>query len=186
MIDNQSYFDILYEHCHYFTAHSLEKVFINNGFYVDAIYTGYGKQFLCIEASLTNKPNPGKSTINVSLKERKETILSFGNKFKSTISNYKKSVQELQDMNNRIVIWGAGSKGITLLNVLNIPEIKYVVDINIRKHQHYISGTDIKIVSPEFLASYKPTIAIITNPMYKKEISQLLGQMHLPARIMSF
>jgi hypothetical protein len=186
MIDNQSYFDILYEHCHYFTSDSLKNVFGNNGFHVDAIYTGYEKQFLCIEASLANEINPKISTINTFAKDRKDAIKKFGNKFKSTIANFKENVLKLKDLNKKMVLWGAGSKGITLLNLLNDPKIRYVVDINVRKHHHYISGTDIKIVPPDFLISYRPSIVIITNSIYKKEISQFLEKMQIYSKIISY
>ena len=42
----------------------------------------------------------------------------------------------------RVVVWGEGSKGVTLLNAVGHKEtIQYVVDLNTNKQGKYIPGT---------------------------------------------
>ena len=68
-------------------------------------------------------------------------------------------------------MWGAGSKGVTFLNMIDSRyQIEYVIDINPRKHGKYIPGTGQKIVSPEFLREYIPDIVIVMNLIYENEI----------------
>jgi hypothetical protein len=78
------------------------------------------------------------------------------------------------------VVWGAGSKGVTFLNVLEVGElIAYIVDLNPRKHLKYIADTGQQIVSPEFLLTYRPEVVIVMNPIYLEEIQTLLDTMGL-------
>ncbi len=59
--------------------------------------------------------------------------------------------------NQKVVLWGGGSKGVAFLTTLNITDqIKYAVDINPYKHGTFLAGTGQEIVSPEFLKDYNP------------------------------
>ena len=49
-------------------------------------------------------------------------------------------------------MWGAGARGVTLLNMLNDSRIEYAVDINPRKQGKYVPGTGQQIVEPTFLS----------------------------------
>jgi hypothetical protein len=46
----------------------------------------------------------------------------------------------------RVVILGAGARGVALLNILKDPRIEYAVDINPLKQDKYVPGTEQKIV----------------------------------------
>ena len=55
------------------------------------------------------------------------------------------------------VVWGAGSKGVTFLNVLKSDgAIDYLVDINPYKQGLYVPGTGQQVVSPDMLAEIWP------------------------------
>jgi len=72
------------------------------------------------------------------------------------------------------VIWGAGAKGVTFLNTLNLrDQIEYAVDVNPRKHGMFIAGTGQQIVPPEVLRDYQPDVVIVMNPLYEHEIQQI-------------
>jgi hypothetical protein len=91
----------------------------------------------------------------------------------------------MANANKRVVIWGTGSKGVTLLNVLNCGDIiNYAVDINPRKKGMYVPGTGQKIVPPEFLQDYKPDVVIIMNSIYKDEIQQTMQQFGCNAELL--
>jgi FlaA1/EpsC-like NDP-sugar epimerase len=71
----------------------------------------------------------------------------------------------------KIVIWGGGSKAVAFLTTIKMQdEIEYVVDINPNKQGTFLAGTGQRVVSPEFLISYKPDLIIVMNPMYMDEI----------------
>ncbi len=87
---------------------------------------------------------------------------------------------------NKIVLWGAGSKGIALLNQLKHSDmIEYTVDINPVKNGKYIPGSAQQIVSPDFLTTYQPDSILIMNDIYRQEIQNCLLSLNVPARIIS-
>jgi hypothetical protein len=57
--------------------------------------------------------------------------------------------------------------------------IEYVVDINPHRKGYYMSGTGQEIVSPDFLAEYKPDVVIVMNEIYCDEIARDLKKMDL-------
>ena len=82
-------------------------------------------------------------------------------------------LMDIKQAKKKIVLWGAGSKGVTFLNILNITnQVRHVVDINPRKHGKYIAGTGQEIVHTEFLKSYKPDYIVVMNPIYLNEVQQ--------------
>ena len=49
-----------------------------------------------------------------------------------------------------------------------------MVDINPYRQGKFMVGSGHEIVAPEFLATYKPDVAIAMNPMYQEEIQRKL------------
>ena len=86
---------------------------------------------------------------------------------------WKRQIEKLKESGKRAVVWGAGAKGLSFLNMLKIrDEIEFAVDINPRKHGMFLAGTGQEIVPPEFLRKYKPDVVIVMNPIYKQEIQR--------------
>ena len=84
----------------------------------------------------------------------------------------------MNSSNKKVIVWGAGSKGITFLNLFETAgSIDYVVDINPKKHGMFIAGTGQKIVPPERVGEIKPDKIIIVNPVYREEIEENVGAM---------
>jgi hypothetical protein len=166
-----SIWDIIYEHYSYFSSYSLGQLFSRCGFSVHAIYEAYEKQFLCIEASKTTHQREKINLVCDSIGALENYARDFNDKYKIKISESEDLLAESKRNKKKIVLWGAGSKGVTFLNLLNIRnQIRYVVDINPRKHGMYIAGSGQNIVEPEFLKSYRPDYIIVMNPIYLNEI----------------
>ena len=86
----------------------------------------------------------------------------------------------------RAMIWGAGAKGVSYLNMLNIGmEIPFIVDINPHKQGKYIAGTGQLIVTPEFTKQYQPDLLLVMNPLYLNEIRQSLESMKIKAEVIT-
>ena len=84
----------------------------------------------------------------------------------------------------RAVLWGAGARAVTFLNMLNVQEaIDRVVDVNPRKHGLHLAGTGQLIVNPDSLVDDPPDVVILTNGMYKTEIETSLHAMGLHPEI---
>jgi hypothetical protein len=173
--------DIIYEHYSYFSASSLGNLFSRHGFNVLNMADAYDGQFLFMEAiprdSSQVSPNiPSAQSIRV----LQEQVNSFAERSKNKIARWREKLSQLHASGKRAVIWGAGSKGISFLNMLGSPEaIEYVVDLNPRKHNRYVTGAGQQIVPPEFLKEYGPDAIIIMNPIYQQEIQRIAGDMGL-------
>lgn len=179
-----SVWDIIYEHCSYFSLNSLEHLFNLCGFDVLDSYESYNGQFIAIEAVPCARQNkPHEISIN-KLEEITKSVNSFVENNRRQLGLWRDKLEAMQAKNERVVLWGAGAKGVSFLNMLNIKDqIQYVADINSRKHGKYVAGTGQQIVSPEFLRSYKPDTIIVTNPIYKEEIQKTAVGMGINAKL---
>jgi len=171
--------DIIYEHCSYFTPNSLSLIFSSCGFKVCELAEEYKGQFLCIEARPDNQGVSNYSHTKGKLNQIANYIKSFPNNYQSKVETCRHKLKKIEAKGQSVVVWGAGSKGVTFLNTFKNSEIEYVVDINPNKQGMYIPGTGQKIVPPEFLRSYKPNIIIIMNPIYKNEIKEITNRLGL-------
>ena len=85
--------------------------------------------------------------------------------------------RELADApRQRVALWGAGAKATMFLNlVANGDRVARVVDVNPRKLEKHVPGTGHRIEAPTELVSYEPTRVLITNSIYRDEISAALA-----------
>ncbi|UJS17823.1 MAG: class I SAM-dependent methyltransferase [Candidatus Jettenia sp.] len=180
-----SVWDIIYEHCSYFGATSLERVFNLSKFDTVKLFESFGNQFIGIEA--TPARDVGKSLARNSnkIKELLTLVRDFSYKCRIKLEEWENTLQHIEQNNESTVIWGAGSKSVSFLNILNIKDqITYVVDINPRKKGCYMPGTGQKIILPEELKNHIPDNVIIMNPLYKQEIQQQLNSLGLNPKLL--
>lgn len=179
-VQNLAIWDIIYEHCCYFTPTSLAYAFSSCGFRVDGIAEEYGGQFLCLEASPSREGKDLQADQSEGVRQLQNDILTFTSNFQAAVNSWQKQLQEITQNKLRVVVWGAGSKGVTFLNMIDKQQqIEYVVDINPHKQGKYIAGTGQKIIAPEQLTDYQPDLVIIMNPIYKHEIQKMLEELKL-------
>ncbi len=178
--------DLIYEHVSYFSPSSLASLFTGAGFDVCRLETTYEGQFLTLEAV----PSPGQTgRIRTG-----QNILSagslwleaqdFSRRYMQKAQLWRVKLADLRESHARAVLWGAGSKGISFLNMMAVTgEIACVVDINPRKHGRFISGSGHEIVPPEYLKGYRPERVILMNAIYLKEVEAALDRMNLSPEI---
>jgi SAM-dependent methyltransferase len=172
--------DIIYEHPSYFSAPSLTWLFSTSGFLVSNVYTAYNNQFLCIEARLDT--SGGKSSLGSreDASDLSNATKAFSDKYRNEVERWRQVLGTAAEEGKQVIIWGAGSKGVTFLNALEIYDsIEYVVDINPRKQGKFIAGTGQQIVSPLFLREYKPDVILVMNSIYENEIRALVRDLDL-------
>ena len=174
--------DIIYEHVLYFTPNSLQNAFKLAGFKVHHVDETFERQFLTIEAILANAKTvelPTQSSEIISILEK------FSDNYDKLITFWQEKIERFGRDKLKAVIWGAGSKGITFLNTLQIDDqINYVVDINPRKEGKYIAGSGQQIVSPDFLQKYKPDAVIVMNSIYIQEIKEIIKKFDCDCQIL--
>jgi len=167
--------DLIFEHCSYFSANSLARLFSLHGFEVKRLDEHYNRQFLGIELVRQNG-STGNWKPALTVSDMSKFVAAFGTNYRGKVEEWKKKFELLNSDGKRAVVWGGGSKGITFLNVMKQhTRIEYMVDINPRKQGMYVAGAGQKVVSPEFLKEYKPEAVIIMNPIYMDEIRNILG-----------
>lgn len=151
-----SFWDIFYEHCNYFTEPSLSGMF-------EEATTGsfFNGQYIYLWAPLSKL----RRTIP-QLSFQPKTQLSFDRVF----NNYK----DFLTKTNSLAIWGAGAKGSTFLNLLDPKRkfVEYVIDINPAKQNKFIAGTGHEIISPAMFANKPVKNILIMNENYVDEIKQ--------------
>jgi cyclopropane fatty-acyl-phospholipid synthase-like methyltransferase len=180
-----SIWDIIYEHYSIFSPSSLRFLLSSCGFRVDDIKEVYSNQFLTLHAS----PN-GFSIADLNSKQQKnlsriaDCTDSFAARYEQKIEALSSQLESDSSKRERVVIWGAGSKGVTFLNIFRDFEIEYAVDLNPNKQGMHVPGTGQRIVSPHFLTEYQPDIIIVMNPKYAREIRQLKQQLGIQAKLL--
>ncbi len=186
VLEQQSIWDFIYEHISYFSPGSLAFAFESSGFRVQSLTETFGGQFVAIEAF----PDDGLSKHGYEdysdLARLKMSVSDFERKAEQKLQTWLELLEKIRKDKRRTLAWGAGAKGVSYLNMLNIrDEISYIVDINPNKHGKYIAGTGQEIVSPEFVREYRPELVIVMNPMYLDEIRKDLDLKGVQAEVIS-
>ena len=178
--------DVLYEHCSYFTPASLALVCQRSGFEVLQVREAFEGQFITIDIRpLLTGHSPSLPIPSIPTDQTIRKVKVFTQNYQQSIKAWRDKFTEIRDRGWRAVIWGAGAKGLSFLTMLHIRnEIRYVVDINPGKWGMYMPITGQEIIPPEFLRTYRPEIVIIMNPVYQAEIEQTIAEMGLYAQFL--
>jgi len=172
--------DIYYEHCSYFSPGSLARLFRKCRFDVIHMATEYDDQYLIIEAKPADSPFLPPLQMEDDIEKLKNYVEGFQAKYQSKFFSWQKRLQAIRAKDQRLVLWGSGSKAVSFLTTFQVYDaIEYVVDINPYRYGSYMAGTGQEIVAPEFLREYNPDMVIIMNPIYYDEIKQDLNRMGL-------
>jgi SAM-dependent methyltransferase len=181
-----AFWDIYYEHCSYFSAGSLARLFRKCGFEVINLWKDYGEQYLMIEAQVNKCKLKQPLKIEENPEELALYVKHFSKNHRRKLKEWKSRLQYVKQKGQKTTIWGAGSKGVAFLTTLNVrEEINYVVDINPYRQGTYMARTGQEIVSQDFLKEYNPDIIIVMNPIYVKEISQCISRMGLNPEVIT-
>ena len=152
--------NIYHEHVNYWCLHSLQRYFRKFNFEVydaEKIDTHGGSLRVFIKKN--NKIVKKNYTINKILKEEikfgifnYKTLEIFRDKIELIKNNIVKNFIKLKNNNTVIVGFGAPAKATTAINYFGIEKFfNYVIEDNNLKHNKYIPGTKIKIISKDNL-----------------------------------
>ena len=182
MLRRADVWDVIYEHPVYYTPHALERLLETAGFTVRDIRPVYEDLYLIIEAS----PSVGEVGDRPPVGHLLEPdVRRFAAAYEEKIDHWRATLLEITAKRRRAVLWGAGARGDTFLNVLQIrDEIPLVVDINPRKWGRHMAGTGQPIHSPDVLVAQPPDVVVIANGIYESEIADGLEKMGIDAEIL--
>ncbi len=179
ILRNQVVWDFFYEHCSLFTANSLATAFEMTGFTVKKVEHVFGDQYLWLEAVAAHGTYVTRQPGDIPQLARQFAAIE-----NTLIDSWRDRIQHLA-AKEKIAIWGAGAKGMTLANLID-PERKLIaciVDLNPQKQGNYLPGTGHPIVDYHALADLGVTAAILMNPNYRDENLVLLRQANLDVRL---
>ncbi len=180
--------DLIYEHCGYFTMASLHSALERAGFKVDMVRTAFDGQFL---AALATPRREGQADTGVDAGDVAASIAAargLAQHFTAILDEANTTLDALlgrRDTGARVVLQGAGSKGVMLLNLLDRgAEILCAVDKNPRKTGRYVAGTGHRIVEPRGLVAIRPDVVLVANPVYCDEVERECRDLGLAARVL--
>lgn len=157
---DRRYYSVLPDRVGYFTAQTLTEILERNNFHVLEVFHGAEDEYV---------------GAYVYYEGSKDGLL---NMFKNEFTEFKKTFLALingyRERGKSIAAWGAGAKGVTVFSFTGMDSniIKYVIDKDQNRWGHYMSGSLLKIVAPEFLTKNPVDIVIITASMFYKEITR--------------
>lgn len=186
ILDQLSVWDVIYEHCNYFSCESLEFVFKKSGFEVIRLDESYGGQFLSIEARISSEDRNGRNEASGSAGTHAlaESVDAFAHQVAAREKPWIERLALWSQDNTRAVIWGGGAKTVSFLNMLSMSGIiSHVVDINPNKQGLYIPGSGQEIIAPDLLMDYQPEVVVLMNPIYKREVELKLEEMKVKAMV---
>ena len=91
-----------------------------------------------------------------------KTYINFGEKIQNLKKNVINNIQKLKKKHKNIVGYGAPAKATTSLNFFNIKEeIDFIIEDNKLKHEKYMPGVNIPIISKDKLKLKNPVVLVL-------------------------
>jgi SAM-dependent methyltransferase len=179
ILDSVSLWDLIYEHLTYWTQPSMETLLRRTGFSPLRMSPAYGDQFLQAEAAPSEpQPDflPSRESVGLDL------AFAFGASAGGEIARWNR---RLEGLSGPAVLWGAGSKGVTFVNVVPRAResVAALVDLNPRKHGLRTPGVALPVVGPEALREIRPDLIIVANALYRDEIRDRTRELGLDPEI---
>ena len=174
IVKNQTFWDLCYEHCNYFSTGPLSRMFGRAEVELKSISFAFGEQYLWVEGKLQPSAAPDNSNKNFPSQSLNqiESFISNINTNKNTVTA---TIKEYKHKGYQIAVWGMATKGVIFSLRVDKERklIDYCIDINESKQQHFIPGSGHQIHSPAILSSIKgKVLVVIMNQNYAVEIKK--------------
>lgn len=175
--------DVIYEHPLHFTAPAMTRLFADAGFSVSRVDTSFGGQYLSVEGS-TDEARPEQ--LHHAAKEPAALAEDFSSRAEAVRARWSDRLGHLAREGATVVLWGAGSKGVSFLaTVPAAASVAAVVDVNPRKHGRFLPVSARRVLGPEELRAVQPDAVILLNPIYDTEVRAMLAQVGSGAAVLT-
>jgi 2-polyprenyl-3-methyl-5-hydroxy-6-metoxy-1,4-benzoquinol methylase len=164
------FWDVFYEHCNYFTLPCLAHLCEQAGFRVVRQRLVFGGQYQLLELKVRRSGHGKTRPPGIPVR-----LATFA----------RKADAKLQQMEIRLcrhgaargwAIWGAGAKGVALVNRLQRSPPRFVIDSNTAKQGCFVPGSRIPVIAPDDPRIGELELILIANPNYAAEIAFTLRQ----------
>jgi len=177
ILKEAAFWDVYYEHCSYFSAGSLARLFRSAQFDLLELGRDYGDQYLLLAAKPADGPTAPRLPPENDLEQMNGDVEHFRRAVPSTIEHWRSLIRGTRAGGKKVVLWSALSKAVSFLTTLKVGDaIEYAVDINPHRQGRFLPATGQQIVAPAFLSAYRPDLVILMNPIYASEVRRDLDQ----------
>lgn len=183
MLEKPAIWDLIYEHPGYFTDRALVAVAEKAGLNVTDAQPAFLDQFLYIDADSMNGSTGSFLDQTTDLETLDRLVSGFSDEFERIVTRWNERLTSLATHGKQVVTWGAGSKGVTFLNLVRAGNIEHIVDINPAKHGRFVPGTGQSVIGPESLVDHRPDIVLLMNGAYENEVKQQLVDLGVDAEV---
>lgn len=183
MIEHCALWDLIYEHLSYFVPSSLRLACERAGLSVTEVDSSFGDQFLWAFARPGGRTDGGADTTAV--RDTVDQAVEFGRRARLRLESARRDLERFAAA-GPVVVWGAGSKGMTYLNlVADADTIAGVIDVNPRKHGWGVPGTGFTVSGVESVSDIRPNTVLVVNPVYVDEIGGAVRERGVDADIVA-
>ena len=168
--------NIYHEHVNYWSVTSLNNFFNRLGYKVNKVehVDTHGGS---IRVYVKNKSYIPYLSVEEFLKKEEEfgltkyeTYLDFAKKIEQIKNNFNNNIKKLKDKGLTLAGYGSPAKATTSLNYFGVKDIDYIIEDNKLKHNKYLPGIKIPIISKEQIKDNFPNVIIIMAWNFEKEI----------------
>lgn len=178
--------DLIHEHVSYFTPRSLVGFLRRSGYTVRFCRESYGRQFITALAHRNGQAASGQGTRHENRGAIARLAHSFEERFRAHLRQWNVAIREWSARGRRLVLWGAGSKGVSFVNLIDEPDrIAALVDQNPLKQGRFVPGTGHIILSPQELSDLGECVILVMNVLYLREVEAALRRFGIQARCVS-
>ena len=180
ILENACLWDVFHEHCNYFLEGALAGLCRRAGFRVVRQRPVFGSQYQLLELRLARASRrPVKTSLPTTARVRSQAL---------------RALRQLERLDQRIAkaaagkpwaVWGAGAKGVALVNQLPKSRPRCVIDSNPAKQGGVLPGTGVRIVAPGDPMVPKLGLIVIANPNYATEIGADLQRVGFAGRLLT-
>ncbi len=174
--------DVIYQHCSYFSAPALQMLLQTAGFEVLELREAFDGQFLSAEARVSAEARPvaDHGAIDAFL----ALVRGARDRHSENRERWRRRLEELDD--RRVLLWGAGAKGAMFLNTMPAAAVDTVVDVNPRKWGSFVPGVGQRVVAPDELSgTAEPALVILSNGRYHDEIRAEIQRLGMTAPLVA-
>src|SRR4029079_1517639 len=151
-------------------------------------FTDFVDQYLVLEARPAAAPitTPPRRQWVADHQHLRGLARDFAAAVDTRVRAWRNDLDEACGRGERVVIWGAGSKGVAYLTALRLgDEIECAVDVNPHKAGKFMAGTGHEIVGPHARTEREPDVVVVMNPIYRDEIAHTLDDLGLHPKLVT-
>jgi hypothetical protein len=177
--------ELIYPHVSAFNASALHRIATRAGWRVTAVGQCFSGLIAYLEVSSDGDEAVGDMDVTPLRDRHLAAIRGFDRRHHAQRRRWRDTIARLADKGARPVLWGAGSRGVQLLNLAD-PDRRFaaVVDVNPSKWGRYLPGTGHRVDDPACLVGLGTSAVVITNPAYRTEIEKSLADMGVSATVL--